>query len=331
MTGLQRTALSLPLLLLTPLASAEIEALDDRSLSQVTGQAGVTIELETRIDLDRFSYIDEGAVSIYDLSLSDPDGSAMDNMKLTVDLAGDGEVLEHGFSEIARRAAAGQLDSSDPDVADALSKYAVGGSYGRQFNSGDAVIHLGPTDAGDPTSLDDYLHAVDFRLDIGEVRAEGSVDSTTLFSNVQLEGYLGPTDIVIRNGSTPNRTLGNGDVVSSAELQLDTHFEITSGSLDWDVGDVILLFNLAGVRIEGLAIHNRWGDDTTGHFGMASATAKLSRGTSGSSGKDGLSIHDVEFRADIDMPVFKIGGTSIGQVQFEDFVISNTNMMVYGH
>ncbi|WP_223807936.1 DUF6160 family protein [Marinobacter sp. R17] len=331
MTGLQRTALCLPLFVISPYTLADIEALDDKSMSQVTGQSGVTIELATRIDLDRFSYIDEGALSIYDLSLSDMDGSAMDNMKLTVDVAGDGEVLEHGFSEIARRANAGQLDTSNPDVADALAKYAVGGSFGKQFNSGDAVIHLGPVDSGDPTSLADYLHSVDFALDIGSVKAEGPVDSTTLFSNIHLEGYLGPTDIVIRNAGDATHTLANGDTVSDSELQLDTHFEITDGSLDWDVGDVILLFNFAGVGIEGLQIHNRWGEDTAGHFGMASATAKLSQGTSGSSGHEGLSIHDVEFRADIDMPVFKVGGTSIGTVQFEDFVISNTNMMVYGH
>lgn len=332
MTGLRRVSLSVPLILLSPFAAAEIQALDDQTMSRVTGQAGVTIELETRIDLDRFSYINgEGRLSLYDLSLSDPDGTALDNMKLTIDVAGDGEVLEHGFSEIARRASAGQLSTANPDVADALSKYAVGGSFGKQFNSGDLVIHLGPTDAGDPASLEEYLHAIDFQLQIGEVKAEGTTDSTTMFSNIRLDGYIGPTDIVVRNGGGTERTLANGNTVSNSELQLDTHFEISNGSLDWDVGDVILLFNFAGVGIEDLAIHNRRGDDTEGHFGMASATAKLGRGTSGSTGKEGLSIHDVEFRADIDMPTFNIGGTSIGEVYFTDFVISNTSMMVYGH
>jgi len=136
---------------------------------------------------------------------------------------------------------------------------------------------------------------------------------------------------VIRNGGSSTRTLANGNEVSGSELQLDTHFEITDGSLNWDAADVILLFNFAAVGIEGLQIHNRRGDDTLGHFGMASATAKLSRGTSSASGNDGLSVHDVEFRADIDMPVFKMGGTSIGSVQFTDFAIINTTMMVYGH
>ena len=92
-----------------------------------------------------------------------------------------------------------------------------------------------------------------------------------------------------------------------------------------------LLFNFAAVSIDGLQIHNRRGADTLGHFGMAHATAKLSAGTSATSGEDGLSIHDVEFRADIDMPVFRMGGTAIGSVSFTDFAITNTSMMVYGH
>jgi|GEM_PF-5823334 len=116
-----------------------------------------------------------------------------------------------------------------------------------------------------------------------------------------------------------------------AELQMDTHFEIINGSLNRDAADVFLLFNFAAMGIEGLQIHNRRGDDTLSHFGMASATAKLSRGTGSVSGKEGLSIHEVEFRADIDMPVFKVGQVSIGSVQFTDFAITDTSMMVYGH
>lgn len=313
-------------------AQAEIRALPDAAMGQITGQAGVTIELETRVDVGRFSWTDQGTLNVNDLSLSGLGGGPLDNLKVTLDVAGENEVLEHGFSEIARRAGNGQLDAgSNPDIADALSRYAVGGEYGKAFNSGDLVIHIGPTDSGDPTQLDDYLRAVDFQLDVGSVVTEGSDGATTLFSDVHLEGYLGPTDIVVRNHGSDTRLLANGNQVSDSELQVDTHFEITNGSLNWDVADVILLFNFAAVSIDGLQIHNRRGADTLGHFGMAHATAKLSAGTSATSGEDGLSIHDVEFRADIDMPVFRMGGTAIGSVSFTDFAITNTSMMVYGH
>ncbi|MBZ0334636.1 DUF6160 family protein [Marinobacter sp. AL4B] len=312
-------------------AFADFTPLTDSTLSSVTGQAGVTIELETKLNIDSITWTDEGSLSVNGFRLSGHNDTTLDNLKLTVDIAGDGEVLEHGFSEIARRAAAGQLDTSNPDVADALAKYSVGGRYGKAFNSGDMVIHLGATDYGDPTNLNDYLRAVDFELGIDSLTTSGSEGSANLFSNILLQGYVGPTDLIIRNGGTSTRTLGNGNTVSGSELQLDTHFEITNGSLDWDAADLIFIFNFAAVGIEGLQIHNRRGNDTLGHFGMASATAKLSQGTSAGSGKSGLSIHDVEFRADIDMPVFKVGGTSIGSVQFTDFAIKNTTMMVYGH
>ncbi|WP_240616550.1 DUF6160 family protein [Marinobacter fuscus] len=317
--------------LLTPFANAEIHPLNDAALAGVTGQGGVTVELETKLSIDQFSWTDEGILAVNGLRLSGKNDSVLDNLKLTIDIAGQDEVLEHGFSEIARRANAGLLDTSNPDVANALANYSVAGEFGKQFNKGDLVIHLGAVDTGDPTSLNDYLGAVDFELSVDSITSRGSGGSATLFSNVLLQGNLGPTDLVIRNGGSAMRTLANGNSVSGSELQLDTHFEITNGRLNWDAADVILLFNFAAVGIEGLQIHNRRGADTLGHFGMANATAKLSRGTSAGSGKNGLSIHDVEFRADIDMPVFKVGGTSIGTVQFTDFAITDTTMMVYGH
>lgn len=326
------TLLFLALSLLPLHAAAEFKPMDDIALSGITGQAGVTIEMETKLNLDRLSWTDEGSLNVNGLRLSGHNDTVLDNLKLTIDIAGDGEVLEHGFSEIARRANAGLLDpNSNADIADALAKYNQGGEFGKKFNDGDLVIHLGATDYGDPSVLTDYLHSVDFELAVDSVTTSGTGGTTALFSNVLLQGYVGPTDLVIRNGGTSTRTLANGNVVSGAELELDSHFEITNGHLEWEVADVILLFNFAAVGIEGLQIHNRRGNDTLGHFGMASVTAKLSKGTSAVSGKEGLSIHDVEFRADIDMPVFRVGPTSIGSVQFTDFVISDTTMMVYGH
>ncbi|HAP53596.1 MAG TPA: hypothetical protein DCQ60_11665, partial [Marinobacter adhaerens] len=85
----------------------------DGAMSGVTGQAGVTIELETKLSIDRFSWIDEGLLNVNGLRLSGQNDTVLDNMKLTIDIAGDGEVLEHGFSEIARRADAGLLDPTN--------------------------------------------------------------------------------------------------------------------------------------------------------------------------------------------------------------------------
>ena len=185
-------SLSLPVM-------ADFRPLDDSTLGNVTGQTGVTIEMETKIEMDRLSWTDEGSLNVNGIRLSGQNDTVLDNLKLTLDIAGQDEVLEYGFSEIARRADAGLLDVSNPDVADALARYAVGGGYGKQFDSGDLVIHLGATDYGDPTSLDDYLQAVDFELAVDSVEATGSGGTASLFSNIMLQGYIGPTDLVIRN------------------------------------------------------------------------------------------------------------------------------------
>lgn len=225
---------ALALLLSLPLPGrAELRALDDPGLAEITGQGGVTLELETRLTLDRLTWTDEGALSVNGLRLSGPGDTSLDNLKITVDLAGDGEVLSHGFSEIARRAAAGQLDTADPDVAAALAEYALPGGFGRAFGAGDLVLHLGAIDYGNPTRLADFLRAVDFELAMDRVVTAGTEGNTDLFSDVLLQGYLGPTDLVVRNRASQTRTLANGNQVSGAELELDTHFEISDGHLNW--------------------------------------------------------------------------------------------------
>lgn len=307
-----------------------IESIDDRELAGITGQAGITIELAASVDIAQIRYVDDAPLDINGFHLSGHNGTLLDNVKLTLDVAGDGEVLDYGFSELARRGAEGTLNPSDPDIAHAMSTYSVGGQYGKQFNDGDLVMHLSPVTSGDPGNVSDYLNAIDFEIGIDSIVTGGNPDSTTLFSDIFLTGYLGPTDIVIRNDGT-SYTRPNGDLVQGSELQIDSHFRIDDGSLNWEVADVILIFNLAAVGIEGLQVHNRRGNDTLGHFGMANLAASVSAGTSATSGAEGMSIHDIEFRADIDMPTFRVGTQSIGSVYFSDFVISDTSMMVYGH
>jgi len=327
-------------------------------MGQLRGQGGLTIELETALSIGEFSYKDEGYININNLKLTDTDGSALDNITLTFDLAGEDEVLARGFSDYAKYASAGLLDSSNADVADVISKYTVlDGSgalqgFGEKFNSGDMVLHIGPTSpnldlsaSGDTLKQASNLSAlnssIDFKLTIDSIELADSTytpgsaipapNTTTMLSDISMEGMLGPVDLIFRNnGNLKNTTLANGTSISDSSLEIDAHFKITDLDFSWEVADIILLFNLAAVGIEDMRIHNERGADTLGHFGFASATAKLASATT-ASGQEGLAIYDVEFRADLDMPKVAIGGTSIGEVYFTDFVISNTSMVIYGH
>jgi len=342
---------ALPLLALCAAnVSADFKSLNDAEMSELRGQGGLTIELETALSIGQVSYKDEGYLNINNLTLTDTDGSALDNITLTFDLAGENEILARGFSDYAKYASAGLLDSSNADIADALSKYTVldgsGGveGYGERFNSGDMVLHIGPTSpnldlsaAGDTSKQASNLNAlnssIDFKLAIESIELTDSTNtqSTTMLSDISMEGLLGPVDLIFRNnGDLQNTTLPNGTSISDSSLEIDAHFKITDLDFSWDVADVIILFNLAAVGIENMRIHNERGADTLGHFGFASATAKLASATT-ASGQEGLAIYDVEFRADLDMPSVAIGGQSIGEVYFTDFVVSNTSIVVYGH
>lgn len=46
---------------------AELQSLDEATMSNVTGQAGVTIELEAEIDIGAITYTDEGSLSVNDV------------------------------------------------------------------------------------------------------------------------------------------------------------------------------------------------------------------------------------------------------------------------
>ncbi|PAV24625.1 hypothetical protein CF392_15140 [Tamilnaduibacter salinus] len=142
-----------------PLAShAELKALDEHSMSNVTGQSGVTIELETQVSVDTVTYTDEGELNLSDIQIGGRDDTAgqagvdgkLDNLKIDIDVAGDGDALI-------------KVASTETD------------------GSGNAV----PIDFGasiGSASLD---------------ATDGSGDSTLLASNIGLEGEIAQLDLQV--------------------------------------------------------------------------------------------------------------------------------------
>ena len=193
---------------------AELKALDDAQMGQVLGQAGLTIELETRVSIGEIAYKDEGYLLIQDFTLGGIGGTNLDNLLINIDIAGDSETLNYGFSRMAEYANAGLVDASNPDVADAVSKYNQGGGqYGKVLNDGDMIIHMDSIDdnvvAGNTSdqNIAAYTSATDFEMTIGNIYNTASTynvgdmvpSGTSYFSDISIQGYLGPVDMVIRN------------------------------------------------------------------------------------------------------------------------------------
>ena len=82
------------LALCSSIATAEIKALDDSTLSDISGQSGITIELETKINIGQLAYRDEGWLTMNNIEIGgSAPGSKLDEIQIDFDIASDGDAL----------------------------------------------------------------------------------------------------------------------------------------------------------------------------------------------------------------------------------------------
>jgi hypothetical protein len=400
-------------------AHADLQVLDDESMQSVSGQAGLTIDVESRWEIGEFAYKDAGFLIIQGLRMGghdlDNQGSAdyyLDNLRLEIDIAGDGtngdNELHYGFSSMKDYAQYYVDAGNTTDLADFTA--AAGGTDTvrslaiddkKVYGDGDLVIHFditdpwskdggfqaatGPGGLFETQSYADFEamteHAVDFRFEIDAIGLaasdyvigskgldidgnhstgthEGAAGTTTLISQLSIQGYLGPEDLHISNngnGFGATDTDGNG-VLSDAEILAtstgsgDANSKITWGSY-FKVTDLDVYIDIAGVQIQDMAIHNERGDlsglDGTSSFNFAHSIreiyavkdavfnadgfAAFVAGTSTSPFVDGIAIN-TRFKGDIDIKHLSFGdtGTSIGELYWTD-ITSDTRWTISAH
>ena len=180
MKGLKKLALVSAIAAVSAGAQAELKALDDSAMGELTGQKGLTIDVETKFTIGEFAYHDGGYVVLQGLELGanknigvlgadaeDQRGSTtmLDNYRINIDVAGDGtggdNVLNHGNSDVGLLAgyhvANGNSDSGM--ILAAMSALTSGASAAIDLNTslafedastyddGDLLIHFTFTDA----------------------------------------------------------------------------------------------------------------------------------------------------------------------------------------
>ena len=111
MKGLKKIALASAIAAVSAGAQAELKALDDSAMGELTGQAGLTIDLETKYTIGEFMYKDAGSVFLSGISLGASESSFeqafnagaygstqagasgfVDNIRIKLDIAGAGAV-----------------------------------------------------------------------------------------------------------------------------------------------------------------------------------------------------------------------------------------------
>lgn len=186
-----------------PFAQAEMTAMDDALLGEMTGQAGVTIELSANVSVGSFVFTDtDGYVPNALFTIESAATAYADSISATPAVGGVATAGTFSMNNIVLGGAGGTgaLDDIKIDID-------IDGNDG-------LVIHLGGTNTADV--ITGGAKAVDFGLSVGSV----DVNSATLASNIAINGNLGPIDVVIANDST---------------ISVDAYFEVTSGGMDIDV------------------------------------------------------------------------------------------------
>ncbi len=175
-----------------PFAQAELTAMDDSLLSEMTGQAGVSIELDT-------------AVTIGSITWTDDDGADVSATEGSLVLSN----IAFGGANVGGSAHA----DHDARFDDIKIDIDVDGNDG-------LVIHLGGTDnLGALTGT----APVDFGLSIESVRTGSLVQD--IASDIKIAGNLGPIDIIIDgDGALAANDLINVEAyfeVTSGSLDVD--------------------------------------------------------------------------------------------------------------
>jgi hypothetical protein len=134
MKGLKKIALTAAIAAVSAGAQAELKALDDSAMGELTGQAGLTIDVETKYTIGEFQYKDAGSLFLTNISLGGnenaggaiPNSTYLDNFRMTIDIAGSqgpvsasdlgDNTFAYGFAEVrglaAVHVAGGNGDSS---------------------------------------------------------------------------------------------------------------------------------------------------------------------------------------------------------------------------
>lgn len=336
MKGLKKLALATAVAAVPFAAQAELKAMDDTTMGAVTGQSGITIELEANVSVGEVAYQDDGFLAINDVTIggaANPltgeggTAGALDDIKLYIDVAGTGGVADTGAQAVGNTylvgaGAAGNVTWNNTETgADGSASYEASMP---EIQDGDLVIGIRSV-SGLPVDFGMSVGSVSLAKStatVGALDAERRVNggtSTTLVSDLNMSGLLGPIDIVIQEDTD----VMNINAYFNAQGTLNADFVGTY--LDFE------LHNRRGADTNGLVITDGSGNTLT-DTSFAHAQVDVGKATN-AAGDDALAFNVNNFSGDLDLTNIRMGSSaapSIGDVYMTDIAI-DAKMTVYGH
>ncbi|GBO82697.1 DUF6160 family protein [Marinobacter salsuginis] len=292
MKGLKKIALATAVAAAPFAANADLKALDDSAMGNVTGQAGVTIELETKVSIGQFKYTDEGSFAVNDIVLGGAGVTAagstagyndlLDQLKIDIDVLDDGDAKIH----------VGTLDGNPIDWGMTVgSMELLAGNTG----SDSTTLISNLSGWGNLAQLD---IAVDTATD--HLNVVAAFDVQDMDFDVEFLG-IGIRDLTISGAGGNFDYDGDGSVMAA---DADGEFGLDPASQEAQV--------LAGFANVNLDVYKG--------AGLGASTAA-----------DVLRIDVNNVYMDVAIGETIIGGTNIGTIAIDNLAITDTKLAVYGH
>ena len=349
MKGLNKLALAAAISA-APFAQA-MESIDDAMLGEMTGQAGVSIELSAQVSIGSVEYTDTdglngtagdaGTVAINNIVLGGNGGGALDEIKIDIDVdAADGLMIHLGGTNV-------------PGIVSGAAPVDFGLSVGSvAINGGNNLIsnmtiggNLGPIDVqienNATINMDAYFEVTSGSMNV-DVLGMGisnltiGQDSRPFFQN--LDGglvnvaYAGTTvefaaqDQAQTAYNTQATNAGFADIADLEANGTPAQIAAAQGVRDATYIGVIdavetgaagaLNSGLSNMAYVGMTITT---GDTTYNAGAGAVTVTQA-----------LEVSVDSMSMDIAMGV-SMGGVGIGNVAINDLDLSGTTMKIYGH
>ena len=321
MKGLKKLVLVTAIAATPLVANAQLKALNDSTLSGVTGQAGVTVELQTEIGIGSVVYTDTDTNGQFRIDGIAVGGSGMgaiaatsaatisnctsncslDDLALVIDVAADGTAT---------------IDLNNYDGAPV--------DFGVAFDSMSTAA-AGSTTAGGTVLLSNFrMQGNLFGLAIGVGPTSSAIGS--------VEGYMS----AVAGGGT---NLAGGTNTAAGPDAAVTMATAPTAANTLDIGVIFNVTNmqfdvpLMGVGVKSMTIAGA-GSAAAGTLLPVGVEMAISAGGSMETGGTATNAMHVDLATapmDINMGEVDMGGVSIGSVAINGLTLQNTKMVIYGH
>lgn len=309
MITMKKSLLALSVASLPVAASADLQPMNNQDMGNVTGQAGVTIELQTSATIDQVEYsqgADTGSVLVDGIRIGGHDDGESLGINVNVDL-----INENGE----------------------LGRAAFGPGPGNNVEDGDAYISV--------RNLGNRATPVEAGVDadsLGLASSDGS-NQATLISDLTADFWVTQLDITAR----VNNQIANGNA-DTGSIRIRNVFHADIGA-DFDVAAV----SLPSIRMAGKdQLSNLKGDASNLNRNLlaingVSVNAEIGAGPAISTNAGVGNAPDETLRVDINelttsiwMPTVNVGSgdsngnASIGSVGISNLNVADTQMAIYG-